>query len=184
LYSQAHEQQTLSQMYGTVVSQAGNQPQPSISPAQQRVVDELSRAYSRAAIFFAGMHPGTKWRGLAKHYALRANLFLQNHGHVSRTDLAQHSENLVVLQQRCGEYDAMQGNFIDASEKLRFAVWGARFMHLDRARVDSKVLELTVFFFNGDMDSCNTTACELFEKNTSSKNVALGARFMALCGEY
>jgi hypothetical protein len=179
-------------LYSTTGDMIGSQPgglpgssttnPQSISPTQQRILDELSRAYSRAAVFFSGMHPGTRWRGLGKSYAMKASAFLNTHGQVSRSDLAQHSENLVLLQQRCGEYDAIQGNFFEASEKLRYAVWGARFMHLDRVRVDSKVLELTVFFFNGDMDSCNTTACELFEKNTNPKNVALGARFMALCG--
>jgi hypothetical protein len=58
-----------------------------VSRVFQRVSDELARcawwrccrsdkaprSYARAAVFFAGMHPSTKWRSLAPQYGVLAN---------------------------------------------------------------------------------------------------------------
>ncbi|KAH9260977.1 hypothetical protein BASA81_000673 [Batrachochytrium salamandrivorans] len=168
------------------------------SGLQQRSQDELSKAYSRAALFFAGMKISTRWRSLGSVYAQKANEFLkqnrQDHQQQGGARMprfvefdslstSEYSENFVNLHRRCGEWDVIQGNFIEAKDKLRYAVWGAKFMHLE-SMFDTKALELAVFFFNGDLDSCNRNASDLFEKNTPPKFVAIGARFMALCGAY
>lgn len=150
----------------------------------QKSLDEVARNYARAATFFAGMHPDSRYRKLAAPYGKKArdllSLTQSNNGIMD----VQRSETLVILNQRCGEYAAMQGEFADASKLLQYAIWGSRFMHFEHVRWESQVLILCVHFFQGDLAYCNTVASELLVEVQNMKMNCLGARFMALCGEH
>ena len=97
---------------------------------------------------------------------------------------ARDSETQVLLTFKCGEYDAMMGNFEGADDLMRKAVWGCRFLHHDRMLRECQVLLITLAFFEGRFSkTCNSVACELLVTQNSD-HIALGARIMMMCGEY
>jgi len=159
---------------------------PRLASVSQRCTDALARSYAPAAVFFAGMHPETKWQRWAKDFGTLAGKIQRGGNQAETPGEFQDTDTPVLLNMRCGEYAAFQGDFERAIELLRYALWGYRFMHIENLRIETQILILTVYFFKGDLSNCNMIACELAQTTTSavtSVAMTLSACMLALCGE-